>query len=82
MMPRIRGSGKRSIPEAEVKTLLYAEVHAQIFTNASLQNLCAVIHGPSLTPCVVRLHGLCSFGHNALYGRGPDAPTPRSFQQI
>ena len=35
---------KQNYPEAEVKTVLYAEVHAQIFTNASLQSHGAVIH--------------------------------------
>jgi hypothetical protein len=32
------------VPEAEVKTILCAEVHAQIFTGSSLQNRNAVIH--------------------------------------
>jgi hypothetical protein len=32
------------VPEAEVKTILSAEVHAQIFAGSSLQKQSAVIH--------------------------------------
>jgi hypothetical protein len=41
-------SQRRSVPEDEVKTVLLAEVHAQIFAIASLQGPPAVIHGHSL----------------------------------
>jgi len=73
---------RRCDPEAAVKTVLCAEVHAQIFTIPSLQNLCDLIHGVPLMHCTVSPAWFAMVSHNAWYDCGLRAPTPRSSQSF
>jgi hypothetical protein len=56
---------RRCGPEAAVKTVLRAEVHAQIFTIQSLQNTCDVIRDGRLSHGTVSSAWLATTGHNA-----------------
>jgi hypothetical protein len=60
-MPRVRVTGKVPQSEAEVKTVLPTEVHAQIFVRPSLQRVHGVIN--RLHPSHIerrRQRGLCA----------------------